>query len=155
MAEQRKLYRIFVASPSDVGPEREIARSVIAGVSRDLGAAAKLTLEAHGWEDVRPGLGRPQELINPLVDEADVLVGIVWKRYGSSTGVAESGTREEFDRMLQRARREELVEVMMYFRDVPADMRADPGPQLTAVLAFREEMAALGLYNTYEGPEEF
>ncbi len=44
MAEPRKLYRIFVASPSDLAQERAIARSVIAAVSKDLGAAAKLTL---------------------------------------------------------------------------------------------------------------
>jgi formylglycine-generating enzyme required for sulfatase activity len=152
-------YRVFVASPSDVAQERSIARKVIAELSRNLGDDGGFTLEAWGWEDVRPGLapepGRAQALINPLVDEADLLIGILWKRFGASTGVAESGTREEFDRIHQRWRQKQPVEAMMYFRDPPPDMLADTGPQLAAVLAFRKECEQLGLYCTYSSPEEF
>ena len=159
MADRRAHYRIFVASPRDVAEERESARKVITALGKDLVEVGEFTVEACGWEDVRPGLapapGRTQALINPLVDDADLLIGILWKRFGTSTGVAESGTREEFDKIHQRWQRHEPVDVMMYFRDVPPDMIDDPGPQLTAVLAFRKEFEQLGLYHTYSKPEEF
>jgi hypothetical protein len=155
MAEERTHYLIFVASPSDVAEEREIARAVIAEVSKEIKEFAKFTLEACGWEDVRPGLGRPQALINPLVEKADLLVGILWKRFGTSTGVAESGTQEEFDIVYKRWQAKEHVDVMMYFRDVPPYMLEDPGPQLKAVLEFRREFERLGLYRTYEQPQQF
>jgi formylglycine-generating enzyme required for sulfatase activity len=154
MAEKRTIYRVFVASPSDVAQEREIARAVIEEVSR-LGADAGLAMEARGWEDVRAGLGRPQELINPEAEAADLFVGILWKRFGTATGVAESGTEEEFQ--VVRAGREigRDVDAMLYFREVPADMRDDPGPQLTKVLDFKRSVAQIGLYHTYASPEEF
>ena len=101
MADQRTVYRIFIASPSDVAQERELAREIIARVSKAQ-ASRKIVLEARGWEDVAPGLGRPQALINPEVKQADLLVGILWKRFGTNTGVAESGTEEEFNIFYQR-----------------------------------------------------
>jgi hypothetical protein len=143
-----------MASPRDVSEERSIAREVIDSLGKELGGAGQCTIEACGWEDVRAGLGRPQALINPLVQECDVLVGVLWKRFGTDTGVAESGTREEFDIMRRRFDAGEAVEVMMYFRDVPPEMLDDPGPQLSAVLAFRKEMDRLGLYHAFVTPPE-
>jgi energy-coupling factor transporter ATP-binding protein EcfA2 len=159
MPKSRTQYRIFVASPRDVAEEREIARKVVAGLSKDLGEAGRFSVEACGWEDVRPGLarepGRVQTLINPLVEQADLLIGILWKRFGTYTGVAESGTQEEFDLICKRWEQRQPVDVMMYFRDVPPDMLEDPGPQLAAVLRFRTSLEQRGLYRTYAEPREF
>jgi hypothetical protein len=153
MADQRTVYRIFIASPSDVAQERELAREIIAQVSKAQ-ASRKIVLEARGWEDVAPGLGRPQSLINPEVKQADLLVGILWKRFGSSTGVAESGTEEEFGIMYNRWQAKEPVDVMMYFRDAPREMLEDRGPQLQKVLDFRRKIEPLGLYKTYKKPSD-
>lgn len=155
MAENLRYCRVFVASPSDVAEEREIARKVISETGRDVKKFGEITIEACGWEDVRPGLGRAQALINPLVKQADLLVGILWKRFGTNTGVAESGTQEEFDIMYKRWQAKEPVDVLIYFRDVPRDMLEDSGPQLQKVLEFRERFKRIGLYNTYEQPQQF
>lgn len=153
MAEDRTHYRIFVASPRDVAEEREITRKVVAEVSRNLKGFGNFALEACGWENVPPGLGRPQTLINPFVKQADLLVGILWKRFGTSTGVAESGTKEEFDIIYKRWEAKEKVDVMMYFREVPREMLEDTGPQLKKVLDFRRTFEQLGLYKTYKKPQ--
>jgi hypothetical protein len=154
MAETRTVFRIFIGSPSDVSQEREIARKIIGQVSKTQ-TSRKITLEAHGWEEVPPGLGRAQELINPEVKQADLLVGILWKRFGTNTGVAESGTEEEFNIFHERFQAGEPVDVMFYFRDPPPDMLTDPGPQLQKVLAFRRKIEQIGLLGTYKEPEEF
>jgi len=154
MADQRTVYRIFIASPSDVAQERELAREIIARVSKAQ-ASRKIVLEARGWEDVAPGLGRPQALINPEVKQADLLVGVLWKRFGTNTGVAESGTEEEFNIFYQRWQAREPVGVMLYFREVPREMLDDPGPQLQKVLDFRRRLEPLGLLGTYKDPTGF
>ena len=43
---------------------------------------------------------RPQEVINRMiVDECDLLVGVFWTRIGTPTGVADSGSFEEIERV--------------------------------------------------------
>jgi formylglycine-generating enzyme required for sulfatase activity len=61
MSDDRPRYRIFIASPSDVAKERQIAREVIEQLGKDLSKVLECTIDVWGWEDVRPGLGRPQD----------------------------------------------------------------------------------------------
>ena len=75
MSSSLKPLRIFIASPSDVGAEREIAREVVETLDKELAEHEGYVLRALGWEDVAPGRGRAQALINPLVRKADLLVG--------------------------------------------------------------------------------
>jgi formylglycine-generating enzyme required for sulfatase activity len=154
MAERLTSYRIFIASPGDVAAEREIARKVIDETSKFL-ESRKISLQARGWEDVAPGLGRAQGLINPEVEKADLLVGILWKRFGTHTGVADSGTEEEFNKFYQRWQAGEKVDVLMYFREPPREMVDDPGEQLKKVLAFRQKFETLGLYRSYKETDDF
>lgn len=55
------------------------------------------------WEThAMPQAGiRPQEAINvQMVQNSDILIGMFWTRFGTSTGVAESGTVEEIDQFV-------------------------------------------------------
>src|SRR5690625_4722369 len=94
-------YKIFLATPSDVQEEREKIKRVIEELNLTFGKRNGLRLELVKWETHSiPGIAQnnPQELINPLVDSCDIFVGILWKKFGSPTDKAESGTEEEFHR---------------------------------------------------------
>jgi len=153
--QQIRLLKIFIASPGDVKLEREKAREEIIGLQP---VAQKLgyMLEAVGWEThATPGMGRSQELINAHVRECDLFIGILWRKFGSPTGEAESGTLEEFNLARERHAKERAPEIMLYFREVHPDFLADPGDQLKKVLTFKQQVedGHLALYQNYRDPE--
>jgi len=150
-----RLLKIFIASPGDVKLEREKVREEIIGLQP---VAQKLgyMLEAVGWEThATPGMGRSQELINAHVRECDLFIGILWRKFGSPTGEAESGTLEEFNLARERHAKEHAPEIMLYFREVHPDFLSDPGPQLQKVLDFKRQIedGHLALYQNYRDPE--
>src|SRR4051795_6389113 len=113
--------RVFVASPSDVVRERQLARDVIERLNQQVGPQLDVLLRPVGWEHVRIGFGRAQSLINPEVQRADVFVGILGKRWGTPTGEASSGFAEEFEAIRARAERGEPVDVLMFVRQLTAE----------------------------------
>jgi hypothetical protein len=155
--QQIHLLKVFIASPGDVKLEREKAREEIAGLQP---VAQKLgyILEAVGWEThATPGMGRSQELINALVRECNLFIGILWREFGTPTGEAESGTLEEFNLARERYAKERAPEIMLYFREVHPDFLRDPGPKLQKVLDFKKQIedGHLALYQNYRDPEHF
>lgn len=143
--------RVFMASPGDLGDEREALR----GVERRINAAFRgrgLRISVSGWEEVQPELGRPQALINPLVNECEVFIGLLNLRWGSATGTHDSGFAEEFDLALARREHGDEPAIGMFFRVIDEDRLEDKGPQLLAVLAFQERVRQehLALYKTFE-----
>jgi energy-coupling factor transporter ATP-binding protein EcfA2 len=162
MAERRMHYRIFVASPGDVARERQGAREVILSLSYRLGSHGGFVLEPVGWEThASLDADRPQSLINPLVRECDVFVGILWSRFGTETGVAESGTAEEFSEAQQVRRRTGARPAMMVlFSDAPVPMErlrdSEGRRQFDRTLEFRERYEkSSGLAERYKDIHEF
>ncbi|HSH61882.1 MAG TPA: DUF4062 domain-containing protein [Acidimicrobiales bacterium] len=143
---------VFVASPSDVEEERETVRRTAANLNAALGTVLGLRLRVTGWEDVRPELGRPQAQVNPLVDECDIFIGVLNRRWGSATGTHTSGFEEEFEGAASRRAGGDVPAVAVYFRRVPPDVLADPGPELQKVLAFRQRLRDehQALYHEFE-----
>jgi len=152
-----KLLKIFLASPGDVKLERDKAREEILGL-RSLAQKHGFDLQPLGWEtDVAPNAGRPQALINPLVRECDLFIGILWRRFGMPSGEAESGTLEEFNLARERFVKEGAPHIMLYFREVHPDFLNDPGPQLQKILDFKKQIdeGHLALYANYRDEEHF
>jgi hypothetical protein len=90
-------FRIFVASPGDVQIEWGALASAVVEISETLGEAQDYRLELVHWEThAVPDAGRPQQVINKQLCDYEVFVGIMWKRFGTPTGEADSGTEEEF-----------------------------------------------------------
>jgi hypothetical protein len=105
---QLELIYVFIASPGDVPEARTRVRRAIDRVNVLVAKHAGVLLEGVGWEDVRPDrAARSQEVINPYVDQAHIFIGVLHQRFGTPTGVAESGTEEEFNRITARWEREE------------------------------------------------
>jgi hypothetical protein len=97
MDTQVQLLRVGVASPSDVSAEREIVPRVAEEINSSIAADRGVRLDIIRWEtDAHPGFhpSGPQGLIDPIlrIEDSDLLVGIFWKRFGTQTGEALSGT---------------------------------------------------------------
>ncbi len=113
MHDEKEYIRIFIGSPSDVDIERDIAYKVILDVEEILNifkdhllGISIAPLRAIGWEQVSPGVGLPNRIILERfpVEESDIFIFILWKRFGTPPGTCKengkkysSGTEQEFD----------------------------------------------------------
>lgn len=153
MSFPAQVFRILIASPSDVTEEREIAVRTIQEWN-DLNAAERqLVLLPLRWEThSAPEYGkRPQEVINrQVVDHCDLLVGIFWTRVGSPTGVADSGTIEEIERVATEGK-----PVMLYFSQAKHDPDNLDLEQLTKLRDFKKKTFPKALVEKYSGVIEF
>jgi hypothetical protein len=117
MAFNATVYRIFIASPSDVEKERKEICQIIYDWNITNGNQNGVILEPVRYQSHSiPEMGdRAQALINKqLLDESDLLIGIFWTRLGTPTGDFESGSQEEVEKF-----RIEKKPVMLYFSDAP------------------------------------
>jgi tetratricopeptide (TPR) repeat protein len=148
----RKVLRVFIASPGDLGEERRLFRDIVDEVNRSKANGMGMQLEPLGWEDTLPGSGRPQELINEDVKKCDLMIMLLWKRWGTPTGEYSSGFEEEYELAKRLLDEEGAPEIMLYFRKIPDDMLADPGEQLKQVQKFKEKIESERkfLYKSYE-----
>src|SRR5690349_17827035 len=120
MTFDARVFQIFIASPGDVGDERQIIADVIYewnyvnAHDRDV-VLLPLRWETHASPDMRAG---PQAIINrQVVDHCDMAVGVFWTRLGTPTPDAESGTAEEIARVGQAGK-----PVMLYFSKAKVDL---------------------------------
>ena len=153
MAYDCRVYRILIASPSDVEEEREIAVRVIQEWNDLYSYSRKIALLPLRWEThTAPEYGtRPQEVINrAIVDQCDLLVGIFWTRIGSPTGVAESGTLEEIERVGNAEK-----PVMLYFSRVEIDPDRIDLSQIEKLKSFKKKTYPKGLTESYKTIIEF
>ena len=86
--------RIFIASPGNLDTERKLFPEILATVNKRHAKSKGIILEPVGWEDTLPGRGRPQEKINEDLMTCDLIVMLLWKRWGSTTGEYSSGFEE-------------------------------------------------------------
>jgi len=155
--QNRKHIRIFVASPGDVSAERDILDSVVQELNTTIAPYKGLSLELVRWEThCRPDLGRPQGVISAQIGPYDVFVGIMWKRFGTPTGHAQSGTEEEFRIAYDAWRRNGCPRILFYFCQLPFMPRGEEElDQCSRVLRFRRELEQIGLLWEYSEHESF
>jgi len=148
----------FLASPGDVAEEREDARAVVEAVNSAVGAPFRLRIELYGWERQPPDYGRPQGLINPHVDEAELFIGLLWRTWGSPTGEDTSGFHEEYRRAVDRRETgDSQPTIWLFFKEIEEGQLRDPGTVLQQVLDFRRSVEANRevLYRTFSSREDW
>jgi cell division GTPase FtsZ len=145
--------KVFLASPSDVAEEREAVRRVIDELNLQHASRWGTHLELVRWEThAVPSMGRAQEVIatSSKLDEIDIFIGILWSRLGTPTGVAESGTVEEFEEAYASWRTRGRPWIAFYFCDRPVQYGGVGGAtQFLGVAKFREQFPDKGLYFTF------
>lgn len=137
---ERRILNVFVASPSDLSPERKVLREVADRINKVFGRRMGIQLELLGWEDTLPGFSRPQSLINSDVESCDLFIGILWKRWGTDSGKFSSGFEEEFQIARKRKIANEGLDIWIYFKQVDNEILSDPGEQLKTVIKFKKEI---------------
>ncbi len=150
-------FKLFVASPSDVTSERDSLAKVVEEVNLTHGRPLGYTIELLRWEThAAPSAGRGQGVINKLIGKYDIFVGIMWRRFGTPTGVAGSGTEEEFRIAYRAWKKNPSMLLMFYFCQKPfMPQRTDEVDQMRQVLLFRGELRGKALVWDYDAPETF
>jgi hypothetical protein len=160
MAQKVTLLKIFVSSPSDVQEERKSLVSVVEELNNIWGKKASIRLDIVSWEKSSfPSIGSdPQAVINDQIgDDYDIFLGILWKRFGTPTARAESGTEEEFNKAYRKYQQNpEQVRILFYFCERPVSpMEMDPS-QLSKLKEFQRRLGDKGaLYWTYNEVSDF
>jgi hypothetical protein len=163
MASQTTKLQIFVASPSDVQPERDCLKKVVDDLNKRVAAKQNLHLDLITWQThTHPGMGKdPQDVINKQIQPTDIFVGIMWKRFGTPTERAPSGTVEEFQSAYKRWKKNPQTHIMFYFNnnavDIEGDLKKVRGDlmQVIEVRTFRESLTKVGLIADYRGVDDF
>jgi hypothetical protein len=154
MPETIRLFRVLLAAPSDVTDEHVVVAGLIHDWNVQHGDGAKARLELMNWRThAHPEAGRrPQALINrQFADRADIVLAIFWRRLGSPTGKASSGTVEEIERALRRGKK-----VMVYFSQRPGAERQPLDSRESArIERFKRTLGRNALYGNYADMKEF
>jgi hypothetical protein len=158
--QQVRVLRIVVASPGDVQMERNALPEVISEINRGVAADRDLRLELSRWEtDTYPGFHAygPQGGIDPIlkIENCDLLIGIFWRRFGTPTIDAGSGTEHEFRLAYQTWQRKGRPQIMVYFNQKAYSPKSkEETDQWGRVLEFRSNFPKEGLWWPYTGSAE-
>ena len=140
---EKRICKLFLASPSDTVQERKYVKGVVEELNETLCKALNLNVELISWENATyPGVGQhAQEVINTQIgDDYDLFVGIMWKKFGTKTLTADSGTEEEYNRAIENYRNGRCRNVMFYFSTERFSMDDDL-EQIGKVKAFKSKIA--------------
>ena len=103
MSYMARVFKVFIASPSDDSAEREVVKKALEEWNVLNSEREKMMFLPSGWDiSGAPQMGKPaQDYINAdILDNCDILIGIIWKSLGSPTKNSISGTVEEIKRQL-------------------------------------------------------
>jgi hypothetical protein len=114
-----EVMRVVVLSPGDVAEERNTVALVVEELNRRVARSHSCLLSLWRWEtDARSGMhiAGPQGLIDERMEigDSDIAIGIFWKRFGTPTGDARSGTEHELRRAWDAWRENDRPDVMVY-----------------------------------------
>lgn len=149
--------RVFVASPGGLDEERDAIEKIAGTLNANFSDRLNVTIMVKRFEQRAARSGRPQSQINPWVDECDVLIAVVHRRWGSPSGEGtQTGFSEEFDRAIDRYDETGSPLVSLHFKAVDQESQADAGPQLEQVIQFRRRIESdhVGLYKTFDNLDE-
>src|SRR5690349_21024400 len=105
MRPDRRVIKVFLASPGDLADERRAAKEVVDEHNALHAASTGYQIELVGWEETVTSFGRAQSLINQDLAGCELFVGMLWKHWGTppdAGGRYTSGFEEEFRTSLER-----------------------------------------------------
>ena len=153
MSYTATVYKVMIASPSDVAAERSIIRGIVNSWNVINSDSRKIVLLPIGWEThSSPAMGdRPQEIINKqILKDCDLLVGVFWTRIGTPTGEHPSGTVEEIEEHIKAGK-----PTMLYFSSAPVLPDSIDQDQYEKLKAFKESCKTRGIFEQYSDHNDF
>jgi HAD superfamily hydrolase (TIGR01509 family) len=133
---------VFVSSPGDVQAERKEVDVVVDELNRGIARDKGFVLRALLWERDSIPAGVPsQEAIDSQLPEYHIYIGILWRRFGTPTATASSGTESEFRDAFHSFKTKGSPWIMFYFCERPFySAKRDDLEQFTKVVKFRDEV---------------
>ena len=154
-----KIFKCFIASPSDTQAERDLCDEVFKQLNETLGQQLNFRIESKKWErDARPSFGQDGQAVitEQLLDSYELFIGIMWNKFGTPTKRATSGTEEEFYHAYNRYLKKADIEIMLYFNEEPVSAGELDLEQVGKVRAYKSKVVELGaLYCSYNGADDF
>lgn len=153
MSYKAVAYKVLIASPSDVEPERATIREVIGRWNNVHSERRKLVLMPIGWEThSSPEMGdRPQSILNKqLASSCDLLIGVFWTRIGTPTASFASGSVEEIENHMKAG-----LPTMIYFSTAPVEYGSVDRDQYDKLMEFKASCRDRGVYNDYRDLNDF
>ena len=150
----------MISSPGDVEAERAEVEEAIKELNEKALGELGIRLEPIRWENnCYPSVGADsQAVINEeLGDDYNIFIGIFWRKYGTPTPRAQSGTIDEFERAYARWSQTRISpQIMFYFRDGPTSLGEVDEDQLILIRNFRKRLKPMGvLFWPYKDEEDF
>lgn len=142
-----RVYRIMIASPSDVTEERNIIKEAMEYWNYRYGLEYQIMFIPLRWEyDSYPAMGEnPQALLDKqLCDRSDMLVAIFWSKLGTPTTSFPSGTVEEIHEHEDKGK-----PVFLYFNKAPLPQDHD-FDQFGKLREFKAEIKGKASYYEYD-----
>jgi hypothetical protein len=161
MGEGLRILRVVVVSPGDVADERKVIFAVREELNKGIAKERNCQIELFLWEtDTHPGfhVDGPQGLIDPKlgITNSDVVIGIFWKRFGTPTKKAASGTEHELRLAYSAWKDKGKPQIMLYFNQQPIRPAELDPKQWSRLQKFQKSFTKdEGLWCTYEGEREF
>lgn len=153
MPYQATVFRVMIASPSDVAKERNLVRDVLAEWNSVNSDHRSIVLLPRSWEThATPTMGeRPQAVINrEVLRDSDLLIGVFWTRIGTSTGEYASGSVEEIEEHMAANK-----PTMLYFSSVPVRPDSVDPTQYGELARFKDSCRSRGIYEEFSTLQEF
>lgn len=154
-------FKIFLASPSDLSEERISIDEVINELNLTYGKLNDIHLELLKWEThSAPAISEesPQEIINSDIgNDYDLFIGLIWKKFGSPTNRAESGTEEEFLNAYNRfIESPNSLQILFYFNTQPISINEIEPEQIQKIQRFKSDLGKNKnvLYFEYQEPQQ-
>lgn len=157
---ETKIFKCFIASPSDVQTERDICDEVFSEINESIGNKQGFRIESVKWErDAIPAFGSDgQEVINQQLTpgDHDFFIGIWGERIGNPTKHAESGTLEEFNQAYDNWKTKKKPNIQIYFKKSNAAQAETIHGELDDIDNLKSDLSEKGcLYAEYNNVEDF
>ena len=160
-----KKLSIFIAAPSDVATEKARIISIVDQLNHGLADELGIVLGVKEWSQINPNMGRGQKVIFDQlpVERWDIMIGILWLRYGTPSGGSnpeQSGTHEEFTAAYESWRKTGKPLIMFYQCIRPPEdlKKIDPESWVKIDNFFKQFETGgenQGLYRTYNTINDF
>ena len=153
MGYAANVYKVMIASPSDVAAERGVIRELIHRWNNAHSDTRKIVLVPVGWEThSTPEMGdRPQAILNKqILGDCDLLIGVFWTRIGTSTGEYASGTVEEIEEHIKAGK-----PAMIYFSSAPVVPESIDPTQYGQLINFKNSCRERGIYEGFSDVLDF
>ncbi len=155
-----KPIRIVIVGPTDVNPEKDFVDAAVLRMA-DGAARRGFTLVPIRWERLPPRAspeGVQAGIEDDLqIEDCDVVVALLWKKYGVPDDKGYSPTAREIRKALaaNRASGRKRPAVKVYFSKKPFAPAGDDLKEYEQIVKFKKEISAEVRYKEYERPDDF